>query len=78
MTEPRDDRSPLALAMQWSALMTSISLEAVLPILAGYWLDQWLRSRSIFLILGVILGFVTSMWSLLRLTKRPRSGPPAG
>jgi len=69
VTEHRDDRSPFALAYEWSARMTSISLELVAPTLIGYWLDQRLHSLPLFLILGVTLGFVTATLSLLRLTK---------
>jgi F0F1-type ATP synthase assembly protein I len=75
-TEHADDRSPVALALEWTSRTTTISLELVVPILIGYWLDQRLRSLPLFLILGLILGFATATLSLLRLTKPPRSDPP--
>jgi F0F1-type ATP synthase assembly protein I len=76
VTEQRDNRSPIALAYQWSARITSISLELVVPVLAGYWLDQRWGTLPLVLIVGVILGFTTATLSLLRLTKPPRSDPP--
>jgi F0F1-type ATP synthase assembly protein I len=73
VTEQRDDRSPLALAYQWSALIMSISLELVVPIAIGYWLDHRWGTLPWLLIVGVILGFITATLSLLRLTKPPDS-----
>jgi F0F1-type ATP synthase assembly protein I len=77
VTEQDDDRSPFALASEWTARITTVSLELVLPILAGVWLDQWLHLTPLFLILGVILGFATATMSLVWLTKPPRRPPPS-
>jgi ATP synthase protein I len=71
-----DDRSSLALAYEWSARITSISLELVLPVLGGYWLDQRWGTPPLLLIVGVVLGFVTATFSLLRLAKHPDSEHP--
>jgi F0F1-type ATP synthase assembly protein I len=76
VTEQHDDRSPYAAAYEWTARITSISLELIIPILAGFWLDQWLHLTPLFLIVGVILGFLTATLSLVRLTKPPRRRPP--
>jgi F0F1-type ATP synthase assembly protein I len=76
VTEQRDDRSPFALAYEWTARITTISLELIIPVLAGFWLDERLHLTPLFLVLGVILGFVTAMLSLVRLTKPPRRRPP--
>jgi hypothetical protein len=71
---PEDDRLPWAVAMQWVARLTTISLEMALPGLGGFWLDQWLGTRVVFLIVGVIVGFAAGMWHLVQLTKpiKPR------
>lgn len=74
--EQRDDRSPYAVAYEWTARITSISLELIIPILVGVWLDQWLHLTPLFLIVGVTLGFVTATLSLIRLTKPPRRRSP--
>jgi F0F1-type ATP synthase assembly protein I len=76
VTDQHNDRSPFALATEWSARITTISLELILPVLIGYWLDQRLGTRVLFLILGVILGFVTATFSLVRLTKPSGREPP--
>jgi F0F1-type ATP synthase assembly protein I len=76
VNDRHDDRSPFAVAMEWSARLTTISMELVLPALGGYWLDQRLGTRVLFLILGVMLGFVAATLSLVRLTKPPGQGPP--
>ena len=73
MVEPRDDRSPFAIAMEWSSRITSISLELVVPVLIGHWLDRRLGTLPLCLIVGVILGFVTATLSLMRLARPPRS-----
>ena len=76
MTKQCDDRPPFALAMEWTSRVTAISLEMVLPALIGYWLDQRLGTSVLFLVLGVMLGFVTALLSLLRLTRPPGPNHP--
>jgi F0F1-type ATP synthase assembly protein I len=76
MREQRDDRSSFAAAYAWSARITSISLELVIPVVAGYWLDQRWGTLPTLLIVGVLLGFATATLSLLRLTKPSRRDPP--
>jgi F0F1-type ATP synthase assembly protein I len=68
----RDDRSPFALAVEWTSRITTIALEMVLPALGGFWLDQWLGTQAVFLILGALFGFAAAMWQLIQLTKPPR------
>jgi F0F1-type ATP synthase assembly protein I len=70
MDDSPDDRSSYANAMQWVSIITTISMEMVLPGVIGYWIDQRLGTRVVFLILGVIFGFVGGIWQLIRLTKQ--------
>lgn len=67
--EPRNDNLPLVLAMQWSSRITTISLELVVPLLIGYWLDRRWGTLPLFIIVGVVLGFITATLSLMRLAK---------
>ena len=71
MTEPPDDRSPLALAMEWTSRVTAVSLEMVLPCVLGYWVDRQLNTRMVFLVLGAVFGLVCGMWHLIRMTQSP-------
>lgn len=76
MNKPRNDTSPFVLAMQWSSRITTISLELVVPVLIGYWLDRRWGTLPLLIIVGVILGFVTATLSLLQLAKPPGSDHP--
>jgi F0F1-type ATP synthase assembly protein I len=69
MDNSSDDQSSYANAMQWVSRITSIVIEMVLPGVIGYWIDLRLGTKVLFLILGVILGFVGGIWQLIKLTK---------
>jgi hypothetical protein len=68
VTEPGDDRSPLAAALAWSSTIVTISLEMVIPGLIGYWIDQRLGTQVVFVLLGFAVGMVLFVWQLMRLT----------
>jgi hypothetical protein len=68
VTTPPDDRSPAAKAYQWAARIMVVSLEMVLPGVAGYWLDQQLRTVFVFLLLGVVFGVIVAVWHLVQMT----------
>jgi ATP synthase protein I len=65
-----DDTKSYAIAMQWVSRITSIGIEMVLPGVIGYWIDQRLGTKIVFLILGLIVGFVGGIMQLIKLTKR--------
>jgi ATP synthase protein I len=69
VAEQHDDRSPFALAVEWTSRITTISLEMVIPTVLGYWLDQRWNTKFLCLVIGAILGFATAFTSLLRLAK---------
>lgn len=74
MTNSPDDRSPLAQALAWSSLVTTVSLEMVVPALIGYWIDRRLGTVMVFLMLGAILGMTGGIYHLVRLTALPGPG----
>ena len=78
VTNSANDRSPLTLAMEWTSRVTTISLEMVVPVLLGLWLDLRLGTWVVFSVLGAILGLGLGMWHLIRLTEAPsgKEGPP--
>ncbi len=76
--EPHDDRSPMAVAMEWSARVTTISLEIVIPAAIGYWLDRRWGTEPVFVVVGAILGLVAFTYNFVKLAqslaKRPNDG----
>jgi hypothetical protein len=69
VTQPTDDRSPLAIAHHWAARIITVALEMVIPGLLGYWLDQWLGLKGIFILLGCAAGLFLGMRHLLKMTR---------
>ena len=78
VTESADDRSPMAQAIAWSSRIITVSLEMVLPGVAGYWLDQKLGTVMLFLVLGVILGMVSGLVHLIRMAGAANEGVSDG
>lgn len=64
----------MAIALGWSATIMTISAEMVIPGLLGYWLDQWLGTRVLFLLIGFALGGILATSALMRIAK-DRSEP---
>ncbi|MBN1589969.1 MAG: AtpZ/AtpI family protein [Pirellulales bacterium] len=76
MTDHPDDRSSLAVAVAWASQVTTVALEMALPAVAGHWVDRWLHTDPLFLLLGALFGFTAGMWHLLRLTASKNLKPP--
>jgi hypothetical protein len=69
---PPREPHPIAEAMKWVGVVSTIGMEMVLPGLAGRWLD--VRFGLHFLaISGFVLGFALGLWSLVRLTRQTDS-----
>ena len=66
----------MAIALEWSATIMTISLEMVVPGLVGYWIDQRLGTRVVFLLIGFALGGVLATLALMRIAKNRT--PPGG
>lgn len=64
-----DDRSPTAKAMSIVSQITTIGLLAILPIVVGSYLDDWLGSKPAFILAGLVLGFLAAGVQLLRLVR---------
>jgi hypothetical protein len=78
VTEPTDDRSPLAKAYQWSARIMVVALEMVLPGMAGYWLDQQIGTRVVLMLVGFALGGTAAVVHLLHLVRSENGNRPQG
>lgn len=67
----------MAIAFEWSATVMTISAEMVVPGLLGYWLDQQLGTRALFLLVGFALGGTLAGLQLMRIAKK-RTGQYVG
>jgi F0F1-type ATP synthase assembly protein I len=75
VTTPSDDRSSLAKAYQWATRIMVVSLEMVLPGIAGYAIDSWLGTKVLFMLVGFALGCTAASVHLIRLTRSEKSRP---
>ena len=66
---PPDGRSPMARASEMATRIMTISLEMVLPGLAGYWLDQKFGTVALFMFVGFALGCMAAIFHLIHLTR---------
>lgn len=66
VTNTTDDRSSMAKAYQWAWRIIVVSLEMVLPGLAGFWVDRQLGTLLVFLLVGLVLGCT---WGIRHLTR---------
>ena len=55
----------------------TISAGMVVPGLFGYWVDQWLGTRAVFLLLGFAIGGLLATTALMKIAKN-RSKPSGG
>jgi hypothetical protein len=69
VTIPSDDRSQTAKAYQWATRIMVVSLEMVLPGLAGNWVDRQLGTKILFTLLGFAGGCTAAVMHLIRMTK---------
>jgi len=74
VTDTPDDRSPLARAMEWATLATTVAAEMVVPVLIGYWIDHRLGNKFVFTTLGGIVGLTFGIWSLVRMAESSSRG----
>ena len=67
----------MAIAFEWSAVIMTISAEMVVPGLFGYWIDQRLGTRVLFLLIGFAIGGILASMALMRIAKK-RTGSSRG
>ncbi len=65
-----NDLSPITVAVQWAARITTISLEMVIPGFIGLWIDQYSGTGFLFAVIGFALGLVTGIWHLVQMAQR--------
>jgi len=68
VNDPIQLRDPIAAGLEWVARITTVSLEMVLPGIAGQWLDErW--GTGFLALLGFAIGIPVSIWHLLIMTR---------
>ena len=66
-----DRRSPLSVGIAWASRISALGFEFSLPPLAGYFVDRWLGSNPIGILVGMVVGFLVGMMHLLQIAKGP-------
>lgn len=78
MNKGNDDRSSLAVALDWAAQAMAIAAEMVIPGLVGYWLDGKLHTGVALMLAGVGFGFALGTWHLILLARASNSANSDG
>jgi hypothetical protein len=66
---PSDDRSPMAVGLEWSTRLITIGLEMAIPIVGGYWLDRRVGTLPLFICLGALVGVAIAIWQFILIAK---------
>jgi F0F1-type ATP synthase assembly protein I len=74
--KPPDDRSPMTIAMEWTARITTIGLEMALPAGGGFWLDRRYHTLPMFAAVGALLGFAVGFYHLLQIARQENAKKP--
>lgn len=79
MENPPEDRSPMAVAVEWASRIMVVAMEMVLPGLGGLWIDTKLGTRAVFALVGFAAGTTLAILHLQRMTsaESPTSGKGA-
>ena len=64
-----DRRSPLSIGIEWASRISAVGFMFSVPPLAGYFVDRWLGSRPIGILVGMIVGFVIGIMHLLQIAR---------
>ena len=72
MADPADDQTSQIVAGQLVTRLTTVAIEMVLPGVLGYWIDQRLNTKFVFMLLGFGSGLTLGVWHLIRMTATPK------
>ena len=70
---PPEERSPVAVAVEWVSRITTVALMMVLPGIAGVWLDGKFGTGFLAL-LGFALGVSAGVWQLIVISRTTAPG----
>jgi ATP synthase protein I len=71
-----EQRSALALGVEWASKVTTVALGFSVPPLLGFGLDRWWGSTPVATLIGIVLGFVSGLLQTVRLAKDLPGGSP--
>ncbi len=74
MADPSDDSTSQVVAGQWVTRLMTVATEMVLPGVLGYWIDQRLGTKFVFMLLGFGSGLALGVWHLIRMTATAKRG----
>jgi len=67
----KEDRKSIANALSMVSQLGFTALVCIgLSLLAGYWLDRWLNTSPVFIILFSLLGIITAIRAMVSLAKK--------
>lgn len=64
-----DGRSNLAKGIDWATRISTACLTMVLPCVGGYYLDLWLGTMPVFVLIFLALGMALGIYQLVRITQ---------
>ena len=70
LQESEDTRSSMAKALDLVSQISTISLMSVLPAVGGYFIDLWLNTKIVFMLIGLAIGMTVGGIQLMKLVKR--------
>ncbi len=78
--KPDHDPTPIVIAYQWAVRLMTVAAEMVVPGVLGYWVDGWLGTKIVFVLLGFGAGCALGMWHLVQMTSSmaDSGGPQSG
>lgn len=66
-SDDRTGRSATARGVELAHRVTSVSFSFVIPIVLGFYCDQWLGSRFVCMLIGLALGMLIAGLQLMKL-----------
>ena len=67
---PEENRSPLAVAAEWSSQIISAAAAFGFPVVLGYWFDQRFGTKPLAVLAGVALGMLAGGWQMWGIVRR--------
>lgn len=66
----KDDRSPMAQAIDTASQVFTACLMMVLPGIGGFYLDKYLQTSIVFTVLGFLFGFAAGALQIMKIVQK--------